>query len=762
MADEQDKAPEQDQDTSQFIGDEADKELLLEIREKFRYYTDAWAKIREEGATDVQYSLGNPWSEKDKRERDAAGRPALSSDQLSQYLNQAINNLRQSKIGIKIEPQGNGANDKTAFINQGLIRGIEYDSNAQQLSYIPAFENAITRSYGFVRVTREYVSDGWEQVIKIKGIKNPDSVLYDPDVRESDWSDAKGCFVVDPMRKDDFKRQFPDAKIKDFGQQEMAAAPEWITSETVMVGEYLRVEYESVTAYEVTDPETKQPVTVYSDEIKGKPKKADILRQRKIQKRTICKYLTNGIEILEKKPQPGIYIPIVPVIGKEVYATEGGRTKRYLLSLIRMARDPYMLLCYLLSQETEEAAQMPKAPVQGYVGQFETDKKAWNEINKVPHAYIQVDPIVDGASGQVLPMPTRPQFQPNFQAYELAIEARIRGVQAAMGINPLPTPAARQNEKSGVALERIQTQTAVGSFHFTDNFTRSLELVGKILLQWIPVVYNTEREVGIVTDAGEKKVVKLNPQQVEDGKADQVLAPGEQPMEAYTIVDEYGDPVGNHTVTISTGPNYDSEREEADEFLDKIISNLQALPVPPPVQAKLLSLAVKARDLGVFGDEIADLLSPPPEQGQDPAAELQQLQQKFQQAQQLLQQQHELLAKDTIKQQTELQKAQIDAQTRIAVNDKDNATRIVVAQINTKSQEQQTRDQESSELWQSFQESAHEAGMQAQDHAQQQNLQQQAQEHATQQQQSQQASDQQAQQMEAQQAQSAASGQQES
>src|ERR1017187_8497744 len=166
MADERDNS----QYSDEFVGSKADKDLLAEIREKFTYYTNAWADIRRESAIDVQYSLGNPWSDKDKKERDDAGRPALSMDKLSQYLNQAINNLRQNQIAIKVTPQGNGADDKSSYINQGIIRGIEYDSNAQQLAYIPAAENSMTRSYGFIRVTREYVGEGFEQVIKIKGI----------------------------------------------------------------------------------------------------------------------------------------------------------------------------------------------------------------------------------------------------------------------------------------------------------------------------------------------------------------------------------------------------------------------------------------------------------------------------------------------------------------------------------------------------------------------------------------------------------------
>ena len=48
-----------------------------------------------------------------------------------------------------------------------------------------------------------------------------------------------------------------------------------------------------------------------------------------------------------------------------------------------------------------------------------------------------------------------------------------------MGITPLPTAAQRQNEKSGIALERMENLEALGSFHFVDGYDRAIRLAGK-------------------------------------------------------------------------------------------------------------------------------------------------------------------------------------------------------------------------------------------------------------------------------------------
>src|SRR5215472_16810088 len=91
-----------------------DDKLLDEIRERYRYASDAWRDTRDEAQTDMRFVSGDPWEEHNRRERADAGRPCISLDEIGQYLNQCINDLRQNKRGIQINPKGNGATDKTA------------------------------------------------------------------------------------------------------------------------------------------------------------------------------------------------------------------------------------------------------------------------------------------------------------------------------------------------------------------------------------------------------------------------------------------------------------------------------------------------------------------------------------------------------------------------------------------------------------------------------------------------------------------------
>ena len=636
------------------VYDEVDKEpqsedeaILKEVKERYRSWLDTWRPIREERTTDMRYVLGDPWDSKDKAARAADGRPAINHDELGQYIAGAVGNLRAAKRGIQVEPDGNGSSDKSAELRQNLIRSIEYKSQAQG-TYMGCYQAMLEGGYAFFRISREYANqdpDGPDdQVICIRNIPNPDSVVYDPDCKKSDWSDPRAVFVLDPLPIEEFKRQYPNAERRDFAEDDRRVARDWIGEKHILVAEYWRVE---------TTTQWNRRHT------------------RKIEKRRVMQYVVNGVEVLERNPQPGDSIPIIAMMGIERWVDEGQGPVRKINSMIRLARDPQMSLAYLCSQQMEEAGLTPKVPYVGYVGQFETDKEAWDTATRKPHAYLQVDPSPESAMGQVLPLPQRVPFTPNIQAYELGKDSCRRAIQAAMGISPLPTAAQRNNEKSGVALERIHQQQAIGTLTFVDKFEAAIAYAGRIINSWIPEVYDTERELGIRMADDKHRVVRINtPQPYFNNER--------QEEEQFSIGE------GDHSVTISAGPSDLSQRQEAEDFLTQLIGNLGALPVSPPQAAKLLSLAIQMKQLGPKGDEMSAIISPdqnqpiPPQAQQAVAGLQQQLQAMHAYAVQQEQQVKQL--------EMEKQAKIIDNQARMQIERMKIEAQLATAEITTKSQ----------------------------------------------------------------------------
>jgi hypothetical protein len=670
--------------------DTKNEALLKRIRDRYRYASDQWREAREERRIDMRFIQGNPWDDQDRKARADAGRPCINHDELNQYLNAAVNNVRQNKRGIKVSPDGNGATETTAANQENLVRTIEKNSGAPFI-YCQAFQQMVEGSYGFFRVSRKYVSDdSFDQEICLKPIANPDSVLPDPDCKEPDWSDQRYCFVLDPISREEFKLRWPKAKIQDFSNEDMHVAPQWIRENDVVTAEYWEVETESETLYQLADG-----TTTTSLQAGQKP-----IRERIRDKKKLVQYFTNGVEILERTEQPGTLIPIPPMIGLERWIDDGSGPKRVINSLIRLARDPQMSHAYLCSLEMEEAGLTPKTAWKGYKGQFESDYEAWTTSHKIPHAILQADPMVDGATGQVLPLPTREPFTPNFQQYEIAKDSCRRAIQAAMGISPLPTAAQRNNEKSGVALEKITDAQNLGSYHFVDSFDRALQYAGRVILSWIPVTYDTERELSLRKADDSHLTVRINtPEPYLDERT-------QQPVHFDTAE-------GDHYPDISTGPSYQSQQEEAAAFLDTLIQNMPNLPVAPPQAAKLLALAIQMRNLGPKGDQMAEIIAPTDQTGQ-------QAMQMAQQAQLQNQQMQEAIAKL----QAELQKLQIeragkviDNQGRMAIERMKIEAGLAEAEIETKAQIASERNEFVSDLWSQMHDQAHEAALQAAEQA---------------------------------------------
>lgn len=634
-----------------------DETLLTEIRENFDYSYAYWRDIYQEMRIDMRFVAGDPWDARERLARETPGqeRPCLTFDELGQYCNQIINDVRINKRAISVIPRGNGSDDKKAELRAGVIRDIEYESNAQSV-YIGAFQDAVQGSIGFAKAVKRYVSPGsFDQELRIVRISNPGSVLVDPDCKEADFSDMQFAFEIERMKRKKFIKEFPDAKVTSFTSEMISDCQAWFGDDDLQIASYWHVKKKKrkLLGMKLFDGGES---SAYFDDMKaegfgfdgktvfiplptGYAPFAEILRERMDEVPEVYQCVTNGIEILKKIPWDGKYIPIAVTTGKEIYVDDGSGVKRKLLSAVRLARDPYMLYCYYRSTEAEVVGQTPKTPYIGYVGQFKGRETDWENINRVPLPYLEANAFTEATGNQVLPLPQKTQYEPPIQALNLGAEGARRAIQAAMGISALPTAAQRQNEKSGVALERIASQQSQGSFHFVDNYEQNfLKQMGRILDDLLEKTYDTPRELSILGKDDSRKILRINEESEDE-------ATGE------TVRHEFGP--GTYGVTISTGPSFESQRDESNQFLN----SLAGTPMGPMV----MDLIVKMKNLGPIGDEIAKRLTPPEvaaqqEMGDIPPA-IQQKLMEYQQALEalnahaaILEQQNKVLQSDLLKQ----------------------------------------------------------------------------------------------------------------
>ena len=376
---------------------------------------------------------------------------------------------------------------------------------------------------------------------------------------------------------------------------------------------------------------------------------------RDVEIRHVWRYDTNGHEILGKpKPWAGKYIPIVPVFGKEKIV-EG---KRYLMSAIRFALDPQQLYNFYKTGEAEVIQQTPKNPYVGVLGQFKTMQMQWAEANVVPRSTLEYDPVVVG--GELAPPPQRQQYEPATQALTIGAAAANEDIKATTGLFDPSRGQANSNADTGVAIGLLQQQGATATYHFFDNFLRSMWHGYRILIDLIPKIYDTPRVIRIVRPDDEAELVQIN--RMFTGKDGKRI--------------KYDLGLGTYAIALSVQPSYQTQKQQN-------AAQLGELAKADPAQLPLWSdLYIKQLDLGPLGDEIADRLTPPQyrKPGQDP----QQLQQ---QAAQLAQQNQALTAQlHALAQQLETK--QYESQQKDAANQRDNQTKLQMTMMQEQTQRQ--------------------------------------------------------------------------
>lgn len=713
-----------------------DEKLLREVRENYEYDSDAFSTIREEGAKDVLYIANDPWPEKEKQNRREKGseRPMMSCDELNQYANQVINEVRQHPREIKISPAGFGATAKLAEFRENRIRAIQYRSDAQA-AYVTALENSIQRSYGYARVSLRYVSEkSFDQEICIRRIPNPDAVLFDSACKELDCSDARHCYVIDEITKSEFKKRWPKAEIQDFEANLAKTFPQWLKQKSIQIAEYWRMEhkddellqFDGGKAGYLTELKSKllerggrvEDSKVIYPAQDGHPEiRVPLTNSRDTKVPKVWLYLTNGIEILEDHEWVGKWIPIVPIFGKELYLTEAGSSKRLLLSLIRNARDAQMGFNYVQTCKVEAIGMVPRTNYLALEGQFEGHEEELAEANRSPKPYVYYKAAELPNGEKTAQPPIREPFDPPVQNLEIAGESFRRSIQSAIGMYNSSVGRNDTNVKSGKAIQELDEQSDIGSFHFIANYNRFLVAIGKIVNDLVGKVEITPRQVPIRQRDGKEKLVWINKPYKDEGGNDQ----------------HHDMTLGEFDLTVSVGPNEDSQREEASDYLTTLTEELPNLPIPPESKPALLALMIQLRQMGPIGDQMVKILQP---EGGDPTQLQQQLQALQQQLQQLQTENaalHEDRAKRVLEQQTKVQIKQMEIQANgeadaashvnaQTIAQMQNDIKVLVALISAKNQNEQQETEMYKTFWLENHKAAHDVGMQAAEQEHQQSL----------------------------------------
>lgn len=658
----------------------SDKEKLLEkARKCFKLACEAEAKQRERELEDLAFQIPeNQWSAEAREQRRGGiiggqvvpGRPMLSISLLTQPLQLIQNQAANAHLGVEIHPVSEDAETELAEIKQGLYRRIERDSNADQ-ARLWALDRAKQAGRGWYRINTQYDEDGddpLDQEIVIERIFDQHAVYIDPGAQKPDFSDAEWGMIVAWMDVDQFKDLYPDADVPanetEF-QSWHKEEPNWVRGDgekrAVLVAEYF---------YKVHERKKYQKA--------GQVREMDIVSVR------WCKITAKNV--LEESDWAGKYIPLVPVVGRELQPFDGERRWE---GIVRQARDGQQLFNFAASNLVEVMALEPKAPWIMAEGQEEGHEDEWKLANIRNMPYLLYKPTTIGGT----PAPPPARAQADASKMGLALQALQQGKQFVQTATSVYEPSlgempSRRDAQSGRAILALQQQSDAGTGHFLHNLAKiSMAYEARVILDLMPAIYDRPGRITQVLGAeDEAKMVMLGAPfvQGQDGRP-QPFKP--QPgMPLPQEVKQYDLSKGKYAISVSVGKSYQTRLQEGQAEIGEVLKAQPAL-MPLigatyfrfrdfPGSKEIADILKKVRDKQFPGLDDKEQLSP--EQLQ---AKLQAAEQQIQEMGQQLQAAAKALETDQAKQQATLQKADMDNRADMQKAEMDNATKVQIAQM---------------------------------------------------------------------------------
>ena len=503
-----------------------------------------------------------------------------------------INEYRNNRITVDYVSKEGVDDDRLADACDGLYRADEQDSGADE-AYDNAFEEAVGGGFGAWRLRNEYEDEYDDeddrQRIRIEPIYDADStVFFDLNAKRQDKSDARSCYVLTAMTREAYRDQYDDDPAS-WPQEISDREFDWSTPDMVYIAEVYKVEErnETIRIFQTVSGEEERytEADFENDDTLEQMLEAvgtTEVRQKRVKRRKVHKYLMSGVGILEDYGYiAGSEIPIVPVYGKRWYIDNIERCMGH----VRLAKDAQRLKNMQLSKLGEISALTPIEKPIFLPEQVAGHEMMWAEDNLKNYPYLMVNSVQDANGNELVSGPigyTKPPQIPAAMAALLQIVEQdmqdILGRQEA-GEEVVPNI-------SGKAIELIQSRLDMQSFIYMSNMSKAVKRSGEIWLSMAKeILVEPGRKMKAVGTQGELSSVEL----------------GRPVLNEQTGEVEYENDLSNakFDVAVEVGPSSSSKRAATVRSLMGMISLAQ----DPETRMVLTAMAM----MNMEGEGISDV-----------------------------------------------------------------------------------------------------------------------------------------------------------
>lgn len=571
--------------------------------QRFRECEQFESRMRTEALEDLRFLEGDQWMSEDIVIRMAKSRPYLTFNRMAPFVDQIVGDMQRAVFNLnvapfvyhsgKFSPEGGPTEADRQFslaqVYDGYIKSLGLKTATRRARNV-AFEYQVACGFGYYRVYADYVGEmSFDQDIVVMPLHNPFTVMMDPVAMFRGPEFAQFGFVFDSIPNHEFRRRFNDRMSTGFGASVTTGMgmDGWYLDDAVRVAEYFVKRFVDTELVQLSDGRVYKVSDYERDIDKFEQEGVGPARFKKVKIPQVYWYLMDGNGIIKgPKEFPSKFIPIIPVFGK-MRVVDG---EVMLRGAVRFSRDAQRLYNY---SETATAELISNAPKNQWLidwdsvpGPMREDYKKAN-LDMLPALYYV------GSKGNA-PVRERPaEIQPGFaQLTERAwenLKGTIGMFNDALG-DMGPTVSAK-------AINARTSESDTISVPFITNFEYSLEYEGKVVVDMIPRVLDSQRILKIVDTEDADVYLTIN--KVEWDPA----------TTTWKITNEL-----SHTdvsVFVQTGPSAKTQRLEAVEVMSNALRDVgQADPRIIPILLKQIALNsdwAGSRDFG----RIMDKLIPP-------------------------------------------------------------------------------------------------------------------------------------------------------
>lgn len=557
------------------ISNKEQKEILLKARERYESATSEWSEQwRHVKEMRKMTTRGKQWDDAVKQRRISEGKPCLEYDMVSQFINRLVGDQQEQESIMEVSAiesdndriKGAGSRDYTqAEVIQGVLKNIQ-DSSFAKYNFNRAYKQVIRTGISFLVVESHYSDDdAFEQDLTIRSFIDQTCVLIDPTYKKIDASDIKWAFINDTMNKEEAEEKYPKANLVDsidetshlFDSRDTIGIIDYYYCVPIKDTLHLLNTGESVYGYKMEKVgDELASMGVYSE------------RQRNVVRYEVrhAKINADFSEVLETSKWGGNTIPIRPLFGREIITDQG---KKLYESAIARSVDAQVNYNFQRSVEAEIIASSPKPKWIKDVESTEGFEEDYKNNDGMEARY-------DSKGGLLSP----PQwvYPANNPLAHITASARdYEDLKRSIGMYD-ESLGASTSSMSKIGMDFKVQQGDKTFAEFRNNLSMTIESFCKVIVNALPVYYDTQRVQRIVTVDGMEDYVQLNK----------------------TVIDEQtGEPViindiayGKYDIKVKVGRSGTTRRQQAMEvfmelgrnnpvfanlFADKIVQGLDLI-----------------------------------------------------------------------------------------------------------------------------------------------------------------------------------------